>query len=84
MAEDFNPDTHILGDDGKVYEKTYLYATGVAAGAYGSGDYEKAKRLQEAMTRAVQKAHEDGLADDHQAIKQRIDNAIGAFHEGNS
>jgi hypothetical protein len=63
--QDFNPDTHILGDDGQIYERKIVSATGVAAGMHVHGQEKSAlnKKLEAAMTKTVEYAIAEGVND---------------------
>jgi surface antigen len=61
---DFNPDTHVKGADGRIYEKKVVQATGAAAGRNtGQPKTALAQALENAMTKAVQDAYDKGEND---------------------
>jgi hypothetical protein len=72
----FNPETHVLCDDGKVYEKKIVQATGVASGMHIPGQEKSAlnKKLEAEMTRAVEDALAEGV-DNAEEIRRRIHDA---------
>lgn len=72
-AETYNHDTHILCDDGLVYERKIVQATGVAAGLHVSGQEKSAlnKKLEAAMTKAVGDAIAEGV-NDADEVRKRI------------
>lgn len=76
MPEDFNPETHILCDDGKVYERKIVQATGVASGMHINGQEKSAlnKKLEAAMTKAVEDAIAEGI-DNADEVRNRIHQA---------
>jgi hypothetical protein len=69
-ADPNNPGYDVNGDP---LVKGVISATGVAVGSYLSGntDSARAARLQEAMTRAAEQAHADGLTDPDE-IRARV------------
>lgn len=72
MASDYNPDTHVKGDDGQIYEKKVVSASGVAAGMHTDAPKsDLAQAMEKAMTKAVQDAHNQGVTDPEE-IKARI------------
>jgi hypothetical protein len=74
--QDFNPETHIRGDDGQIYEKKIVAATGVAAGLHVHGQEKSAlnKKLEAAMTKAVEDAIAEGV-NDPEEVRVRIHEA---------
>jgi hypothetical protein len=70
--QDFNPDTHVKGEDGKIYEKRAVTSTGVAVGQNtGEPKTALAEALEKAMTKAVEEAHAAGESDPNK-IRGRI------------
>jgi hypothetical protein len=70
--QQFNPDTHVKGGDGQIYEKKVVSATGVAAGLHdGAPQTALAAALEKAMTEAAQKAHDEGLTNPDE-VRARI------------
>lgn len=63
--KDFNPDTHVLAEDGNIYEKRIVAAHGVAAGMNNPGEPKTAlaAAMEKAMTEAVKKGLEQGVTD---------------------
>jgi hypothetical protein len=74
--QDFNPETHIQGDDGQIYEKKIVTATGVAAGLHVQGQEKSVlnKKLEAAMTKAVEDAIAEGV-NDPEEVRARIHEA---------
>jgi hypothetical protein len=75
-VSDFNPDTHIRGDDGQIYERNVVQATGVAAGLHIPNQEKSAlnRRLEAAMTEAVDDAVAEGV-NDADEVRRRIHDA---------
>jgi hypothetical protein len=57
---DFNPETHILCDDGKVYERKIVSGAGAAAGVGDTAKTDAHLALEHKMSHAILKAHSDG------------------------
>jgi hypothetical protein len=73
-SQGFNPETHIRGDDGQIYEKTYIHAVGQAAGAHVDG-VEKSEQnlaIQRAMAEAVHQANAEGKLLDADHVRDRM------------
>jgi hypothetical protein len=70
-GEEYNPQTHILGDDGKVYERKVVSGTGVAAGVNSTGRTDAHVELERKMTAAIHQALSDGVTDQKE-IQNRI------------
>ena len=58
-------------EKGEPLTKGVVEATGVAVGSHLSGDTDRAARVQEAMTKAVEQAQADGIVDPDK-IKMRV------------
>lgn len=69
MAE-ADPNNPGYDTDGEPLVKGVITATGVAAGAHASGDWNRAARVQEAMTKAVEQAQAEGVTDHEEIIKR--------------
>jgi hypothetical protein len=74
--ETYNHETHIRCDDGLVYERRISQAVGVAAGMHVQGEEKSAlnKRLEAAMTKAVEDAIAEGV-NDADEVRSRIHDA---------
>jgi hypothetical protein len=60
----FNPDTHILGDDGQVYEKKIVSGHATGAGLTNLGPKtDEHLVLERKMADAIHKAHSEGITD---------------------
>jgi hypothetical protein len=68
---DFNPETHILCDDGKVYPLKVVSGTGVAAGVGDTAKTDAHLELERKMSHAILKAHSEGVSDPEE-IKRRM------------
>ena len=68
---DFNPDTHVLGADGKVHAKKVVSGTGAAVGVNRETKTGDHLELEAKMVQAIHKAHSDGLTDPEH-IRARI------------
>jgi hypothetical protein len=68
---DFNPETHILCDDGKVYPLKAVSGTGVAAGVGDTAKSDAHLELERKMSHAILKAHSEGVSDPEE-IKRRM------------
>jgi hypothetical protein len=62
---DFNPETHVRGEDGKIYERRIVAATGVAVGMHVETKSQTAFQaaMVKAQEEAIRKAHAKGLTD---------------------
>lgn len=78
--QDFNPDTHIRGDDGQIYERKIVAATGVAVGFHAQPKTAMGAALEKAMTEALQKAHSDGIKDPEK-LRAALQKAQDRVHE---
>lgn len=72
----YNPETHILCEDGLVYERKIVQAVGVAAGMHVPGQDKSHlnKKLEAAMTQAVEDAIAEGV-NDADEVRNRIHDA---------
>jgi hypothetical protein len=68
---DFNPETHLLGGDGKVYERKVVSGTGVAAGVNTTQKTADHLALEHKMSQAILQAHSEGVSDP-QEIQRRM------------
>lgn len=68
---DYDPETHILCDDGKVYERKIVSGTGVAAGVSDTAKTNAHLELEHKMSHAILKAHSEGVSDPEE-IKRRM------------
>jgi hypothetical protein len=68
---EYNPQTHILCDDGKVYERKIVSGTGTAAGVNQDVKTTAHLELESKMAAAIHKAHSDGISDPAE-IQRRI------------
>lgn len=68
---DFNPETHLLGGDGKVYERKIVQGTGTAVGVNATQKTEAHVHLEHKMAQAIHQAHADGVTDPEE-IRARI------------
>jgi hypothetical protein len=75
-APDYNPETHVLAHDGQLYERKFAQATGVAAGMHVKGQEKSPlnRRLEDAMTQAVNDAIAEGV-NDPEEVRSRIHEA---------
>jgi hypothetical protein len=75
-AATYNDATHILCEDGLVYERRIVQATGVAAGMHVPGQEKSPlnKKLEAAMTKAVEDAVAEGV-NDADEVRRRIHEA---------
>lgn len=74
-AATYNHETHIRCEDGLVYERKIVQAVGVAAGMHVDGQEKSTlnKKLEAAMTKAVDDAVTEGLSlDDVDEVRNRI------------
>lgn len=68
---DFNPKTHLLGDDGKVYERKIVSGHATGAGITSLGPKtDDHLHLEQKMVQAIQKAHAEGVTDEE--MRDRI------------
>jgi hypothetical protein len=81
-APSFNKETHVLGEDGKVYEKKIVsgHATAVGSNILGPKT-EDHLLLERKFVEAIHKAHSEGISDPDE-IKARI-LAVRTEHVGN-
>jgi hypothetical protein len=68
---DYDPKTHILCDDGKVYPLKVVSGTGVAAGVGDTAKTDAHLALEHKMSHAILKAHSEGVSDPEE-IKRRV------------
>jgi hypothetical protein len=68
---DFNPQTHILGDDGKVYERKVVSGTGASVGVNQDVKTNAHLELEAKIGTAIQQAHSEGISDPDE-IRRRI------------
>jgi hypothetical protein len=68
---DYDPKTHILCDDGKVYPLKVVSGTGVAAGVGDTAKTDAHLVLEHKMSHAILKAHSEGVSDPEE-IKRRM------------
>jgi hypothetical protein len=68
---DYDPKTHILCDDGKVYPLEIVSGTGVAAGVGNTEKTDAHLALERKMSQAILKAHYEGVSDPEE-IKRRM------------
>jgi hypothetical protein len=80
---DYNPQTHILCDDGKVYERKIVSGTGAAVGVNSTQRTLAHEELEKKMTAAIHQAHSEGLTDPKE-IQRRILKAREDHLDGNS
>jgi hypothetical protein len=78
--KDFNPDTHIRGDDGHIYERKIVAATGIAVGFHAQPKTAMGAALEKAMTQALERAHADGVTDPGQ-LRTALQKAQNQVHE---
>lgn len=67
----YNPDTHVLGEDGKLYEKKIVAATGIAVGVNRTYRSAEHVALEDKLVAAIHKASTDGVIDPDE-IRDRI------------
>ena len=73
-APSYNKDTHILGDDGKLYEKKVVSGAATAVRLYS----DRCQRRMRPFTwngncvETIHKAHADGLADQPEKIREKL------------
>jgi hypothetical protein len=80
-GEEYNPQTHILCDDGKVYERKVITGTGVSAGTNSTGRTDTHVELERKMTAAIHQALSGGVTDQKE-IQNRILAARDAHLDG--
>jgi hypothetical protein len=68
---DYDPKTHILCEDGKVYPLKIVSGTGVAAGVGDTAKTDAHLALEHKMSHAILKAHSEGVSDPEE-IKRRM------------
>lgn len=73
QQQDYNPDTHVRGEDGVVREIQRVTATGTAAGLHVDGQAKTAlaEAMEKAMAKAVADAQAEGVTDGDQ-LRERI------------
>jgi hypothetical protein len=67
---DYNPDTHVRGEDGQLYEKRVVSGTGTAVGVNTPKTNEHLE-LEAKMAQAIHQAHSEGVSDPKE-IQKRI------------
>jgi hypothetical protein len=80
---EYNPETHILCDDGKVYELKAVSGTGAAVGVNSTQRTAAHEELEAKMTQAIHQAHSEGVSDPKE-IQKRILKAREDHLDGNS
>lgn len=70
-GEEYNPQTHILCDDGKVYERKVVSGTGVAGGVNATVKTDAHLDLERKMVAAIHQAHSEGVTDAEE-LRNRI------------
>jgi hypothetical protein len=80
---DFNPDTHLLGGDGQVYEKKTVSGAGSAVGVNNTTRTAAHEEIEKKMSQAILQAHADGITDPKE-IQSRIMKARQDHLDGNS
>lgn len=78
---DYNPDTHVRGEDGQLYEKKVISGTGTAAGVNTPKTNEHLE-LEAKMAHAIHQAHSEGVSDPKEIQKRIL--AAREAHLGNS
>jgi hypothetical protein len=68
---EYNPQTHILCDDGLVYERKVVSGTGAAVGVNSTQRTTAHEELERKMTAAIHQAHSEGITDPKE-IQKRI------------
>jgi hypothetical protein len=68
---DYNPDTHVRGEDGQLYEKKVVSGTGTAVGVNNPTRTAEHEELEARMVKAIHQAHADGVSHPEE-IKKRI------------
>jgi hypothetical protein len=64
--------THILCDDGEVYERKVVSGTGVAVGVNSTQRTTDHEELETKMSRAVLQAHSEGISDSKEIRKRML------------
>jgi hypothetical protein len=74
----FNPDTHLLGADGKVYERKIVSGTGSVVGltAAGGEKTDSHLELERKMGEAILRAHQEGHGNNPEEIRRFMQAAI--------
>jgi hypothetical protein len=80
---EYNPQTHILCDDGKVYERQIVSGAGTAVGVNQTQKTDAHLALEQKMSHAIHQAHSEGVTDPKE-IQKRILAAREAHLEDNS
>lgn len=68
---EYNPQTHILCDDGQVYERKVVSGTGIAVGVNQTQKTNAHLELEGKMAHAIHQAHSEGITDPEE-IQRRI------------
>jgi hypothetical protein len=77
---DYNPDTHVRGEDGQLYEKKVVSGTGTAVGVNIPKTNEHLE-LEAKMAHAIHQAHSEGVSDPKEIQKRIL--AAREAHLGN-
>jgi hypothetical protein len=64
--------THILCDDGKVYERKVVSGTGTAVGVNATERTTAHEELETKMSRAILQAHSEGISDPKEIQKRML------------
>jgi hypothetical protein len=70
-GEEYNPQTHILCDDGKVYERKIVSGTGISVGVNATQRTDVHVELEGKIVAAIHQAHSEGVTDQKE-IQNRI------------
>jgi hypothetical protein len=70
-GEEYNPQTHILCDDGKVYERKIVSGTGTAVGVNSTVKTDAHLDLERKMVATIHQAHSEGVTDAEE-MRRRI------------
>jgi hypothetical protein len=68
---EYNPQNHILGGDGKVYERKTVSGTGASVGVNQTVKTNAHLELEAKMAHAIHQAHSEGITDPKE-IQNRI------------
>lgn len=80
-GEEYNPQTHILCDDGKVYERRIVSGAGTAVGVNAAQRTDAHVELERKMAAVIHQAHSEGVSEPEE-IKKRIMAARDAHLDG--
>jgi hypothetical protein len=78
---DYNPDTHVRGEDGQLYEKKVASGTGTAVGVNNPQKTTAHLELEAKMAHAIHQAHSEGVSDPKEIQKRIL--AAREAHLGN-